>query len=97
VTQSGSPFYHLSELKKKSVFLEKIFKVVHFYTGEVPSYPGGVWCYLYLSEEINPLELTREPPRELRYYNQEIHKKAFSLPNFLKDNLEAASEDELKR
>jgi spermidine synthase len=92
VTQSGSPFYHLEELKKKSVFLGKIFKVVRFFTGQVPSYPGGVWCYVYLSEEISPFKLLRQPPRGLKYFNQEIHKQAFSLPNFLKDKLEAASE-----
>jgi spermidine synthase len=93
VTQSGSPFYHLEELKKKNIFLDKIFKITCFYTGPVPSYPGGVWCYVYLSDEINPLKLTREPPGGLKYFNQEIHEKAFSLPNFLKDKLEVASED----
>lgn len=92
VAQSGSPFYHLDELKKKSVFLEKIFKIVRFYTGPVPSYPGGVWCYVYLSEEISPLKLLREPPSGLKYFNQEIQEKAFTLPNFLKDKLEVASE-----
>jgi spermidine synthase len=93
VTQSGSPFYHLEELTKKSVFLNKIFKVVSFYTGPVPSYPGGTWCYVYLSDEINPLELKRDPPAGLKYFNQDIHKMAFSLPNFLKDKLNRDSLD----
>jgi len=91
--QSGSPFYHLEEIKKKSVYLNKIFKVVCFYTGPVPTYPGGIWCYVYLSAEINPLELKREPPVGLKYFNQDIHKKAFSLPNFLKDKLRLDSLD----
>jgi len=96
VTQLGSPFYHLEELKKKSVFLDKIFEVARFYTGPVPSYPGGIWCYVYLSDKIDPLKLTREPPGGLKYFNQKIHKKAFSLPNFLKDKLELDEEDELR-
>ncbi len=97
VAQSGSPFYHLDEIKRKSVFLGQIFRVVRFYTGSVPSYPGGIWCYVFLSDEINPLKLTREPPRGLKYFNQEIQEKAFSLPNFLKDKLEFDEEDELRK
>jgi len=85
-TQSGSSFYHLEEIKKKRVSLNNVFKIVSFYAGPVPSYPGGTWCYVYLSDEISPLKLKREPPSGLKYFNQEIHNKAFSLPNFLKDN-----------
>jgi len=85
-TQLGSSFYHIEEIKKKRVSLNNLFKNVSLYTGPVPSYPGGTWCYVYMSDEINPLELKRKPPSGLRYFNQEIHKKAFSLPDFLQDN-----------
>jgi spermidine synthase len=85
-TQLGSSFFHLEEIKKKRVSLNNVFKIVSLYTGPVPSYPGGTWCYVYMSDVINPLELKRKPPGGLRYFNQEIHKKAFSLPNFLQDN-----------
>ncbi len=87
VTQLGSPFYHLEEIKEKSIFLAKIFKLTRLYTGPVPSYPGGIWCYAYLGGEINPSKLSREPPGGLKYFNKEIHRKAFSLPNLLKDKL----------
>jgi spermidine synthase len=73
--------------------LNNIFKLVSFYAGPVPSYPGGTWCYVYLLDEINPLELKRESLSGLKYYNRDIHKKAFSLPNFLKDELNLGSLD----
>lgn len=82
-TQLGSSFYHIEEIKKEHASLNNVFKIVSLYSGPVPSYPGGTWCYVYMSDEINPLELKRESPRGLRYFNQEIHKRAFSLPNFL--------------
>ncbi len=85
-TQSGSSFYHLEEIKKKCASLNNVFKIVSLYTGPVPSYPGGTWCYVFMSDLINPLEIKREPPSSLRYFNQGIHKKVFSLPNFLQDN-----------
>jgi len=88
VAQSGSPLYHLDEIRKKSVSLKKIFKVVRFYTGPVPAYPGGIWCYVYLSDKIDPFKIKRDPPPGLKYFNHEIYKTAFSLPNFLKEELD---------
>jgi spermidine synthase len=88
VAQSGSPLYHLDEIRKKSVFLKKVFRVVRFYTGPVPTYPGGNWCYVYLSDKITPPMIKRDPPAGLKYFNPQIYKTAFSLPNFLKEELD---------
>lgn len=85
VSQAGSPFYHLESIKKKDAFLKKLFKNVCFYTSPVPTYPGGSWCFVFLSDEIQPLKIKRDPPRRLKYFNLDIHQAAFSLPNFLKD------------
>lgn len=85
VSQAGSPFYHLESIKKKDAFLKKLFKNVCFYTSPVPTYPGGSWCFVFLSDEVQPLKIKRDPPRGLKYFNLDIHQAAFSLPNFLKD------------
>ena len=85
VLQAGSPFYHLDSIKKKDAFLKKLFKNVCFYTGPVPTYPGGSWCFVFLADEVQPLNIKRDPPRGLKYFNLDIHQAAFSLPNFLKD------------
>jgi spermidine synthase len=82
--QMGSAFYDRDSLLQKMAALERIFKKSYLYTGPVPSYPGGVWCYAFLSEDVDPLEIKRDPPKGLRYYNIDIHHSAFILPNYLK-------------
>lgn len=85
VAQVGSPFYHMESIKKKNYFLKKLFKIVRFYTSPVPTYPGGSWCFVFLSDEVQPLKIKRDPPPRLEYFNLDIHHAAFSLPNFLKN------------
>lgn len=86
--QAGSPLYHLASLREKSSFLREMFRFSFFYFGPVPAYPGGLWSFFFVSDEINPLQGTkRHIPSGLHYYNAEIHRAAFSLPSFLKKEL----------
>ncbi|KAK8283796.1 hypothetical protein V6Z12_D08G118100 [Gossypium hirsutum] len=75
----------------------EIFKgSVHYAWASVPTYPSGVIGFLICSTEgpavdflnpINPIEKlegAHQHKRELRYYNSQMHKAAFSLPSFLK-------------
>lgn len=66
------------------------FPLVKMYLGFMPTYPGGIWSYTYASKagldpikDYNP-EKVRNFKEPLRYYNEEIHKAAFALPNFVK-------------
>jgi spermidine synthase len=86
-TQLGSPFYHLEAISKAKFFLSKLFKTASLYTAPVPTYPGGFWCFSFLSDEGNPLAIKRNPPPALKYFSQDIHKAAFALPLFLKEKL----------
>jgi spermidine synthase len=81
--QVGSPLYHLESIASKNAFLEKLFKFVCFYLSPVPTYPGGIWCYVFLSQKKGPLSKKRKPPSDLKYYNPQIHRAAFALPAFL--------------
>jgi spermidine synthase len=85
--QMGSPLFDLPEIKKKQGFFLNIFPVVRFYTGPVPTYPGGLWSYVFLSEKARPLDIRREPPPDLKFYTREVHEAAFALPQFMKDEL----------
>lgn len=86
-TQVGSPFYQLGSIVRAKSFFLKFFKIVRFYLAPVPTYPGGLWCFAFLSDTIEPLPIEKEPPSGLKYYNKDIHLAAFALPNFLKENL----------
>jgi spermidine synthase len=83
--QAGSPLFHLGHLRKKAVFLRALFKHARYYLGPVPTYPGGFWCYAFLSDRVNPMKMFRlNSASGLKYYNLDIHRSAFSLPEFLK-------------
>jgi spermidine synthase len=81
--QMGAPFCQTDSLKNAKNDLKDVFGIVRFYLAPVPTYPGGSWCYVYLSDEVDPFALKRNPPPGLKYYNQEIHKASFALPNYL--------------
>ncbi len=85
--QTGSAFYHLEKIKEINNFLKETFSIVRFYTCPVPTYPSGIWSFVFLSEKINPLNIKREPPEVLKYFNIDVHRASFSLPNFLKNIL----------
>ena len=86
--QAGSLMLHQASHVRKSVFLRKIFRHPDLYLGPVPTYPVGMWCYNFLSDRIDPLAVRRlKIPKGLRFYNPDIHRAAFALPNFLKDQL----------
>ncbi|MEJ5258151.1 MAG: polyamine aminopropyltransferase [Fervidobacterium sp.] len=66
------------------------FPLAKMYLGFMPTYPGGMWSYTFASKtgidpikDFNP-EKVRNFKEPLRYYNEEIHKAAFALPNFVR-------------
>lgn len=84
VMQAGSPFYHLDQIREISQKLKTIFGTVRFYTGPVPTYPGGYWSYVFLSNGVDPIKSEGQPAAGLKYFTQEIHKAAFALPEFFR-------------
>jgi spermidine synthase len=82
--QAGSLLLHGPSFHSKARFLKGFFKVARFYIGPVPTYPGGTWVYNFVSDTADPMELKRKPPTGLRFYNQDVHRAAFALPNMLK-------------
>ena len=86
--QMGAPFFQMESLRRVKNELKDVFRIARFYLAPVPTYPGGNWCYVYLSQEGDPFALKREPPQGLKYYNRDIHKAAFALPSYLLKILE---------
>jgi spermidine synthase len=83
--QAGAPLFHLDHLREKGRFLRSLFRFANYYLGPVPTYPGGLWCYAFLSDRIDPLRnRRRRPPNNLKYYNRDVHRAAFALPEFMK-------------
>ncbi len=85
--QAGSLFFQPDEIQRKNEFLKDLFKYVFFYTSPIPTYPGGSWSFVFVSNETHPLQIKKDPPQGLKYFNPDIHRAAFALPNFLKEKL----------
>jgi len=86
--QCESPFLHMDFIKSQKKILSSIFGKVNFYNTVVPTYPGSLWSFAFASDTVDPLELKRKPPEGLRYYDERVHRAAFTLPPFMRDELE---------
>ncbi len=88
VSQSESPFYHaetLGDLWHNAI--KPVFSNAKLYLAFVPTYCNGLWSFAVMSESIDveaaPLK-RREKLTDCRYYNEEVHRAAFKLPEFVK-------------
>lgn len=86
--QAGSLMLHLESHARKGAFLKKIFRHAALYLGPVPTYPVGMWCYDFLSDKVDPDEVkTLYLPDGLKYFNPDVYRGSFALPNFLAERL----------
>lgn len=92
VAQAESPFLHKKIITPMHRKLGKIFPVSGMYLAFIPTYPSGCWSFAFCSKKVDPYEhldihryekLQPEPG----YYNPNIHRSSFSLPNFVKEML----------
>lgn len=89
VQQTESPFMHQKLVKDIFDCVSDIFPITRLYTAFIPLYPTGMHCFTLGSKQYDPL--TWAPNRKrlfpTRYYNEEIQRSAFVLPNFVKELL----------
>ena len=94
--QTESPWvadYH-SSMKQVFSAMDDIYKLSKMYLAYIPLYPAGMWSFCYASKGANPLGddcLQRVEQgldnfnADLKYYNPEVHRGSFALPNFVRD------------
>ncbi len=87
VAQSESPFYHKKFIKNYLKRLNSAFTIVKLYIAPIPTYPGGIWSFVFASHTVTPTSIHRDPPPSLRFYTPEIHDASFSLPKEFKEFL----------
>lgn len=95
VNQHESPFYAYEAvaMKKAHRRIREFFPTHSVYQAHIPTYPSGHWLFGFASKQYDPLEdLDADRWNELgiktRYYNTDLHRGAFYLPNYVKDMLE---------
>ncbi len=71
--------------------LRGVFGRAHPYFGTVPLYSAGMWTWTYATRTADPLAIVDERAARVeaftKYYNREIHRAAFAVPNNLKAQL----------
>ena len=90
VAQSESPLFHQDSVRGIYANLRAVFPVVHMYLAHVPTYPSALWSFAFCSKRYEPLNDFRPdgiPDNGLRYYNADIHRGAFALPNYVRELL----------
>lgn len=90
VNQSESAYYNEDrvELIRAQEKLKKVFPLVTVYQCNIPTYPSGHWLFGFASKKLNPIEDQKEEQWErfnikTKYYNSQLHKGAFYLPNYI--------------
>ena len=89
VQQTESPMLHQPLVEKVFGYVNSHFPIARLYTAFIPIYPAGMHCFTLGSKTFDPLTWTpnREQNFETKYYNADIQKAAFALPNFVKNYL----------
>jgi spermidine synthase len=94
----ASPVAHPERIKAGMASLRAAFATVTPYLVPIPLY-GGLWMMACASATINPsyltpLEVDRRIAmrriRDLQYYNGDMHRASFALPNFVRELVAAA-------
>lgn len=88
VQQTESPFYHQSLIKRLHKDVTSLFPITRTYLANIPLYPGGLHSFTIGSKKYDPLEVKANiPDIETKYFNKDIFKSCFALPNFIREFL----------
>ena len=94
INQHESPFYaaHQRSVRDAHKHIAVEFPISTVYQCHIPSYPSGHWLFGFASKKYHPIsDLDDARWNRLgiktRYYNTDLHRGAFALPNYVKELL----------
>ena len=95
VNQHESPFYpnDAVAMQRAHKRIVESFPISKVYQAHIPTYPSGHWLFGFASKHYHPLtdqDAARWKALGLRtrYYNEQLHRGAFALPNSVEEMLE---------
>lgn len=82
VAQTESPFVNRDLIRSVFADIRATFPIARLYLAAVPTYPSGLWSFTLGSKKHDPLavDLSKIKPMATRYYNAEVHRGCFALP-----------------
>lgn len=94
INQHESPYYSddAKAMSRTHKQIQAVFPVSTVYQVHIPTYPSGHWLFGFASKGLKPVEdLKVDSWNSLgfntKYYNTDVHKGAFYLPNYVKELL----------
>lgn len=97
VNQHESPYYpeDAETMQRTHKKIESVFPIATVYQAHIPTYGSGHWLFGFASKRFNPVtdlneELWNSLRLETNYYNTDLHKGSFYIPNYVKRLLEKA-------
>jgi spermidine synthase len=96
VTQSGSPYFQIEELRMTRRRMRKFFPIVRTYLAPVLVYPGVLWSFTVGSKKVDPstypITMLQEKIGWIvpapRYYTPDVHIASFKIPRMIEEALE---------
>ena len=95
VNQHECPYYdsYAKSMKCAHDRIVELFPIAKVYQAHIPTYPSGHWLFGFASKKIDPiadLDAARWNSLGLKtkYYNTELHKGCFAIPNYVIELLE---------
>ncbi len=95
VNQHESPYYpkDAKTMQKIHKKIKSVFPIATVYQAHIPTYGSGHWLFGFASKKYNPVkdlneELWNSLGLKTNYYNTDLHKGSFYIPNYVKRMLE---------
>lgn len=90
VTQSGSPYFQLEEIRMARR-MGKFFPIVRTYLAFILTYPGVLWSFTVGSKDVDPSTCPLDVLSDRfglivptpRYYSPDIHHASFKIPKMI--------------
>lgn len=98
VNQHESPFYAQDALamQKAHKNISEIFEICRVYQAHIPTYPSGHWLFGFASKKYDPVRNIRTDINiHTKYYNKDLHKGAFALPEYVNELLRGAEKEDI--
>ena len=99
VNQHESPYYEddARSMQRAHSRIREFFPVCRVYQAHIPTYPSGHWLFGFASKKYDPVKDLDDAAWnalgiETRYYNTDLHKGCFALPNYVLEMLRNADE-----
>jgi spermidine synthase len=81
---------YAESLKRANKRIRQFFPITKLYQAHIPTYPSGHWLFGFASKKLDPVADIKEDywnslGIKTKYYNTELHKGSFALPNYVKE------------